>query len=71
MSKTRKYRCLTVYLHSTNQHVRGVGLMRICNAMQNKFGGKLHKFGGKLHNSVVLWKSAEHYSIEISLFKSS
>ena len=47
--------CLHVYLYD----VRGVGLMRSCNAMQNKFGGKLP-------NS-VLWKSAEYYSTESSL----
>jgi hypothetical protein len=53
---------LTV-IYTSTYHVRGVGLMRSCNAMQNKFGGKLP-------NSVI-WKSAEYYSIESSILTGS
>ena len=50
---------LTV-IYTSTYDVRGVGLMRSCNAMQNKFGGKLP-------NSVI-WK---YYSIESSLLTGS
>ena len=50
-------------IYTSTYDVRGVGLMRSCNAMQNKFGGKLP-------NSVI-WKSAEYYSIESSILTGS